>query len=61
MSTAPAPRCRAVSRARSPCAVVVRGYNAMKGYFDDPAATAEAIDTGGWLRTGDLGVMDARG
>ena len=44
-----------------PGAVVVRGYNVMKGYFDDPAATAEAIDTGGWLRTGDLGVMDARG
>ncbi len=35
--------------------VLVRGYNVMQGYFDDPAATAEAIDAGGWLHTGDLG------
>ncbi len=44
-----------------PGEVVVRGYNVMKGYFDDPAATAETIDAGGWLHTGDVGVMDARG
>lgn len=44
-----------------PGEVVVRGYNVMKGYFDDPAATAEAIDAAGWLHTGDVGVMDARG
>jgi HIP---CoA ligase len=41
--------------------VVVRGYNVMRGYLDDPEATAEAIDTGGWLHTGDIGVMDDRG
>jgi acyl-CoA synthetase (AMP-forming)/AMP-acid ligase II len=44
-----------------PGEVVVRGYNVMKGYFDDAAATAETIDAGGWLHTGDIGVMDDRG
>jgi acyl-CoA synthetase (AMP-forming)/AMP-acid ligase II len=44
-----------------PGEVVVRGYNIMKGFIDDPAATAEAIDEGGWLHTGDIGVMDERG
>jgi acyl-CoA synthetase (AMP-forming)/AMP-acid ligase II len=41
--------------------VVVRGYNVMAGYFEDPEATALAIDAGGWLHTGDIGVMDDRG
>lgn len=39
----------------------VRGYQVMRCYLDDPAATAAAIDGGGWLRTGDLGAMDDRG
>jgi acyl-CoA synthetase (AMP-forming)/AMP-acid ligase II len=41
--------------------VLVRGYSVMLGYLDDPAATAEAIDPDGWLRTGDLGAFDAGG
>jgi HIP---CoA ligase len=41
--------------------VLVRGYSVMKGYLDDPAATAEAIDQDGWLHTGDLGSLDDRG
>ena len=35
-----------------------RGYNVMIGYWDDPAGTANAIDAAGWMRTGDLAVMD---
>jgi len=38
----------------------VRGYNVMQGYLDDPIATAAAIDTDGWLHTGDVGTMDPR-
>jgi acyl-CoA synthetase (AMP-forming)/AMP-acid ligase II len=41
--------------------VLVRGYNVMQGYFDDPAATAEAIDAEGWLHTGDLGKITDSG
>ena len=41
--------------------IVARGYNVMSGYYGDPVATAEAIDSGGWLHTGDIGVMDANG
>ncbi len=41
--------------------VLVRGYSVMKGYFDDPAATAEAIDADGWLHTGDLGTFTDAG
>jgi acyl-CoA synthetase (AMP-forming)/AMP-acid ligase II len=41
--------------------VLVRGYSVMRGYLDDPVATAEAIDRDGWLHTGDLGTLDERG
>ncbi|MCB9662965.1 MAG: AMP-binding protein [Alphaproteobacteria bacterium] len=43
-----------------PGEVVVRGYNVMLGYLDDPTATADAVREG-WLHTGDVGVLDARG
>lgn len=41
--------------------IVVRGYNVMQGYFDDPEATEATIDEEGWLHTGDLGTMDEAG
>jgi HIP---CoA ligase len=37
--------------------VLVRGFNVMKEYFADPVATAQTIDEGGWLRTGDIGFV----
>jgi fatty-acyl-CoA synthase len=39
----------------------IGGFCVMKGYYDMPDATAATIDADGWLHTGDLGTMDARG
>ncbi|AOY58497.1 MULTISPECIES: AMP-binding protein [Desulfococcus] len=41
--------------------VCCRGYNVMKGYYNMSEATAQAVDTDGWLHSGDLGVMDENG
>lgn len=38
-----------------------RGFNVMKGYYNNPAATAEVIDKNGFLHSGDLGVKDENG
>ncbi|WFL78163.1 AMP-binding protein [Altererythrobacter arenosus] len=41
--------------------ICARGYNIMIGYNDNAEATAQTIDSDGWLHTGDLGTMDERG
>jgi len=41
--------------------IVTRGTNVMLGYYKNPEETAEAIDSEGWLHTGDLGTMDKEG
>jgi acyl-CoA synthetase (AMP-forming)/AMP-acid ligase II len=41
--------------------IMVRGFNVMREYLDDPVATAQAVDEYGWLHTGDLGIADAEG
>ncbi len=47
--------------AGEPGEIWVRGYNVMQGYLDNPQATADTITGDGWLKTGDVGVMDADG
>lgn len=45
----------------TPGEIWVRGPVLMSGYFEDPTATSEVIDDGGWFRTGDIGVLDVAG
>lgn len=39
----------------------VRGQNVMRGYWNDPAATATALTPEGWFKTGDLARVDEEG
>ncbi|ESY25925.1 MULTISPECIES: AMP-binding protein [unclassified Mesorhizobium] len=45
----------------APGELCTRGYSVMKGYWDDAEKTREAIDADGWMHTGDLATIDAKG
>ncbi|MEX1007401.1 MAG: AMP-binding protein [Acidimicrobiia bacterium] len=45
----------------TPGELLIRGYNVMRGYYDDPEATAEVIGSDGWLHTGDIAVANDDG
>jgi fatty-acyl-CoA synthase len=51
---------RVVGRGRTG-ELCTRGYVVMLGYWENPQATAEAIDQAGWMHTGDLATLDADG
>jgi acyl-CoA synthetase (AMP-forming)/AMP-acid ligase II len=45
----------------TPGELCTRGYSVMRGYWDDPERTAEAIDPARWMHTGDLAIIDEEG
>jgi fatty-acyl-CoA synthase len=51
---------RTVPRGR-PGELCTRGYSVMRGYWEEPEKTAEAVDAARWMHTGDLAVMDDDG
>ncbi|MER6105377.1 FadD3 family acyl-CoA ligase [Streptomyces sp. NPDC001832] len=57
----PGTELRVLADPGTPGEVLVRGFNVMQGYFEDPDTTAAAITSDGWLHTGDVGVLDEDG
>ncbi len=47
--------------AGQPGELCTRGYCVMRGYWDEPERTAEAIDPAGWIRSGDIATLDESG
>ncbi|MCX7056619.1 MAG: AMP-binding protein [Proteobacteria bacterium] len=45
----------------TPGELLTRGYSVMQGYWNDPQRSDEAIDSGGWMHTGDIAVIDEQG
>jgi fatty-acyl-CoA synthase len=45
----------------TPGELLTRGYSVMRGYWDDPEQTKQAIDDAGWMHTGDLATIDEEG
>ena len=50
-----------IVRPGTPGELLTRGYSVMRGYWNDPEHTAEAIDAAGWMHTGDLATIDEEG
>ncbi|MFF8695166.1 FadD3 family acyl-CoA ligase [Streptomyces sp. NPDC015144] len=57
----PGTEVRVLAEPGQPGEILVRGFHVMGGYFEDPETTAAAITPDGWLRTGDVGVLDEHG
>lgn len=57
----PGTEIRVLAEPGAPGEVQVRGFTVMGGYFEDPDTTAATMTEDGWLRTGDVGVLDAAG
>jgi fatty-acyl-CoA synthase len=41
--------------------LLTRGYSVMRGYWEEPERTADVLDAGGWMHSGDLAVIDDEG